>query len=114
MLDDSDWSFLIKTGIVILVAYLGVKAPELFLTNSITKRQQSMRIAFPDALDLMLICVESGMSIEHAFRKVGNEIGAALRAARRGVRAGDGRALLSAGSAPGLSQSLGAHRASIA
>jgi tight adherence protein C len=34
-----------------------------------------MRMAFPDSLDLMLICVESGMSIEHAFRKVGQEIG---------------------------------------
>ncbi|MBY6241663.1 type II secretion system F family protein [Methylosinus sp. Sm6] len=75
VLDDSDWSFLVKTGVVIFVAYLGVKAPELFLTNAIAKRQQSMRIAFPDALDLMLICVESGMSIEHAFRKVGKEIG---------------------------------------
>jgi tight adherence protein C len=35
----------------------------------------SMRQAFPDALDLLLICVESGMSIEHAFRKVAGEIG---------------------------------------
>ena len=39
------------------------------------KRQLSMRQAFPDALDLMLICVESGMSIELAFRKVSTEIG---------------------------------------
>lgn len=75
VIDDSDWSLLIKTGVVIFAAYLGVKAPELFLTNARGKRQQSMRIAFPDALDLMLICVESGMSIEHAFRKVGKEIG---------------------------------------
>jgi tight adherence protein C len=75
-LDDSDWSFLTKIGIVIFVAYVGVKTPELFIANAITKRQQSMRVAFPDALDLMLICVESGMSIEHAFRKVGAEIGA--------------------------------------
>jgi tight adherence protein C len=76
VLDDSEFSLLTQTGIVIFTAYLGVKAPELFLANSINKRQQSMRIAFPDALDLMLICVESGMSIEHAFRKVGSEIGA--------------------------------------
>ena len=34
-----------------------------------------MRRAFPDAMDLILICVESGMSIEHAFRKVAGEIG---------------------------------------
>lgn len=66
----------LKLLIVIGATYLGVKAPELFINNTITNRQTSMRQAFPDALDLMLICVESGMSIEHAFRKVGQEIGA--------------------------------------
>jgi len=75
VLDDSDWPMLTKAGIVIFATYLGVKAPELFIGNTIAKRQQSMRIAFPDALDLMLICVESGMSVDHAFRKVGQEIG---------------------------------------
>lgn len=73
--DDSDMSLLLKTMIVIGATYLGVKAPELFLSNTISNRQASMRRAFPDALDLMLICVEAGMSIEHAFRKVGQEIG---------------------------------------
>ena len=57
-------------------AYIGIKAPELYLTNTIQKRQFSMKRAFPDLLDLMLICVEFGMSIEHAFRKVGHEVGA--------------------------------------
>lgn len=65
----------IRFGIVIAAAYLGIKAPEIFLSNQIAKRQASMRQAFPDALDLLLICVESGMSIEHAFRKVSTEIG---------------------------------------
>jgi tight adherence protein C len=64
-----------KIGIVVLAVYIGVKLPELFLSNTIQKRQLSMRRAFPDALDLLLICVESGMSIEHAFRKVSQEIG---------------------------------------
>ncbi|CAM5773777.1 type II secretion system F family protein [Bosea minatitlanensis] len=68
-------SFMIKVGIAIAAAYLGIKAPEIFLSNQISKRQSSMRQAFPDALDLLLICVESGMSIEHAFRKVSTEIG---------------------------------------
>jgi tight adherence protein C len=45
------------------------------LTNTIGKRQHSIGRAFPDAMDLLLICVESGMSIEHAFRKVAQEIG---------------------------------------
>lgn len=67
---------LFKVGVVIAATYLGIKAPEVFISNTIAHRQESMQKAFPDALDLMLICVESGMSIEHAFRKVGQEIGA--------------------------------------
>jgi tight adherence protein C len=50
--------------------------PYLFLKNKITRRQLSMKRAFPDSLDLLLICVESGMSVEAAFRKVSQEIGA--------------------------------------
>ncbi|HUN11510.1 MAG TPA: type II secretion system F family protein [Rhabdaerophilum sp.] len=64
-----------RVGAVILAAYIGLKLPELYLSNLTSKRQVSMRRAFPDALDLLLICVESGMSIEHAFRKVSTEIG---------------------------------------
>lgn len=64
-----------QIGIGILAAYLGIKVPEIYLSNITSKRQFSMRQAFPDALDLLLICVESGMSIEHAFRKVSVEIG---------------------------------------
>jgi tight adherence protein C len=63
-----------KLGICILAAYLGLQAPMLFLRNAIGKRQLSIRRAFPDALDLLLICIESGMSIETAFRKVSVEI----------------------------------------
>jgi tight adherence protein C len=66
---------IVRFGVALLAAYIGVKAPELFLANTITKRQLSMRRAYPNALDLLLICVESGMSIEHAFRKVSTEIG---------------------------------------
>lgn len=75
VLDDPDSSFGFRATVVIFAVYFGVKAPELFLSNTISKRRASMRLAFPDSLDLMLICVESGMSIEHAFRKVGQEIG---------------------------------------
>jgi tight adherence protein C len=66
----------IKAGICIAAAYLGLQAPMLFLRIAIYKRQLSIKRAFPDALDLLLICVESGMSIEMAFRKVSVEIGA--------------------------------------
>jgi tight adherence protein C len=74
-INDFGQPLMIKLGIAIFGAYLGIKAPELFLSNQISKRQASMKLAFPDALDLLLICVESGMSIEHAFRKVSTEIG---------------------------------------
>jgi tight adherence protein C len=66
---------LIKFAIVLGSAWVGMRAPSLFLKNLITRRQLSIRRAFPDALDLMLICVESGMSIDAAFRKVSEEIG---------------------------------------
>jgi tight adherence protein C len=52
-----------------------MRLPDLFLKNLITRRQQSVRRAFPDALDLMLICVESGMSVDAAFKKVSEEVG---------------------------------------
>ena len=64
----------VKIGMCIVAAYAGLQAPMLFLKNAITKRQLSIRRAFPDALDLLLICIESGMSIEAAFRRVSVEI----------------------------------------
>ena len=72
----SHWqaSAMMKLGVCIGGAYLGLQAPMLFLKNNISKRQLSIRRAFPDALDLLLICIESGMSIEAAFRKVASEI----------------------------------------
>jgi tight adherence protein C len=54
---------------------LGAYLPVLLLKNRTIKRQQSIRRAWPDALDLMLLCVEAGMSIEHAFKRVSKEIG---------------------------------------
>lgn len=70
-----DLSFTSKIAILIVALYLGIKAPEIYLKNTTIKRQDSMRRALPDALDLLLICIESGMSIEHAFRRVSLEIG---------------------------------------
>jgi tight adherence protein C len=65
----------IKLGICIAAAYVGMQLPLLLLKNKIQRRQLSIKRAFPDTLDLLLICVESGMSIEAAFRKVSEEIG---------------------------------------
>jgi tight adherence protein C len=74
-LSDFGWPLTAEIGVAIAAAYIGIKAPEIFLGNQIKKRQKSMSRAVPDAMDLLLICVESGMSIEPAFRKVSQEIG---------------------------------------
>jgi tight adherence protein C len=65
----------VKIGLCLGAAYGGLQVPYLFLKNRIAKRQLQIRRAFPDALDLLLICVESGMSIEAAFKRVSQEIG---------------------------------------
>jgi|DewCreStandDraft_4_1066084.scaffolds.fasta_scaffold05841_2 tight adherence protein C len=72
---DWDQPPLIKLSVCVFAAYVGMQLPYLFLKNQIQKRQLSIRRAFPDALDLLLICVESGMSIEAAFRRVSEEVG---------------------------------------
>jgi tight adherence protein C len=65
----------IKIGLCLIATWLGMQLPFLFLKNKISHRKLSIMRAFPDALDLLLICVESGMSIEAAFRRVSEEIG---------------------------------------
>tara|TARA_R110002072_G_scaffold9910_6_gene47161 strand:- start:807 stop:1775 length:969 start_codon:yes stop_codon:yes gene_type:complete len=56
-------------------AFIGFYLPNVFVENMIARRQESIKKAFPDALDLLLICVESGMSVEAAFNKVAGEVG---------------------------------------
>ncbi|MBI1238505.1 MAG: type II secretion system F family protein [Alphaproteobacteria bacterium] len=64
-----------KLGMSAGAALVGFYVPDLFVSNMISRRQESIMKAFPDALDLLLICVESGMSIEAAFNRVASEIG---------------------------------------
>ncbi|POF34449.1 type II secretion system F family protein [Roseibium marinum] len=64
-----------KICFCIAIAGLGAFVPNLYLKNKIDKRKLSIQRAWPDALDLMLICVESGMSIEGAFQRVAEEVG---------------------------------------
>ncbi|CAO4167229.1 Type II secretion system F family protein [Methylorubrum populi] len=65
---------LIRLGLSLFAGFIGLKLPEVYLSNRISKRQADIRRAWPDALDLCLICVESGMSVENAFRRVSLEI----------------------------------------
>jgi tight adherence protein C len=74
---DLDQPAAVKVGVCLATSYFGMHVPYLFLKNKIARRQLSIKRAFPDALDLLLICVESGMSIEAAFRKVAQEVGTA-------------------------------------
>jgi tight adherence protein C len=69
------WPALQKVGVAFIGALIGFYSPDMFVNNMIQRRQTSIMRAFPDALDLMLICVESGMSIESAFTRVAGEIG---------------------------------------
>lgn len=66
-----------RYGALLFAAVIGFYIPNLYVSNVGSKRQVSIIRAFPDALDMMLICVEAGMSIEVAFQKVGREIGTA-------------------------------------
>ncbi len=65
----------IKMLIALGVGVAGFYLPNVFLENRVQKRQQSIRQAFPDSLDMLLICVQSGMSVEAAFARVAKEAG---------------------------------------
>ncbi|WP_427024520.1 type II secretion system F family protein [Aureimonas ureilytica] len=71
----ADRPFFVRCFVCILAAYAGFYAPLIFVGNASKKRAQSITRAWPDALDLLLICVESGNAIEAAFRRVADEIG---------------------------------------
>jgi len=58
----------------VLAAAAGYYLPNLFIENLAQKRQQAIKISFPEALDMLLICVQSGMSVEAAFGKVSKEV----------------------------------------
>jgi tight adherence protein C len=65
---------IVKFGMALGAGYVGFYLPNVFINNLITRRQQAITQAFPDSLDMLLICVQAGMSIEAAFGKVGREI----------------------------------------
>jgi len=69
------YATMMKVSAAFAGALIGYYLPDVFVSNRTARRQQSIMRAFPDALDLMLICVEAGMSIESAFGKVSAEIG---------------------------------------
>ena len=63
MLADYDYPPLVKVGLAIGAGYIGFYVPNMFIQNLVQRRQTSIKNAFPDALDMLLICVQSGMSV---------------------------------------------------
>jgi tight adherence protein C len=71
------WGVMPRITACVVAMMLGFYAPNIYISNVATKRRESIVGGFPDSLDLLLICVESGMSIEAALQKVSQEIGGA-------------------------------------
>lgn len=69
-----DMDILIQMSIVFAAALAGFYAPEIYIKNTIQKRQEEINITFPDALDMILVCVQGGISIEQAIDRISEEI----------------------------------------
>ena len=64
-----------RYGIVAVAFILSYKAPDIYLKNKITKRSNAIRKGLPDALDLLVICAEAGLTVDAAFNRVARELG---------------------------------------
>jgi tight adherence protein C len=71
------WGAFKKYGLVAGTLILAYKAPDLWLKNKITKRTSAIRKGLPDALDLLVICAEAGLTVDAAFNRVARELGKA-------------------------------------
>ncbi len=71
------WGPLKRYGLVAGVFILAYKAPDIFLNNKISKRSDAIRKGLPDALDLLVICAEAGLTVDAAFHRVARELGRA-------------------------------------
>lgn len=60
--------------VALIATVLGFFVPDLFVTQLITRRKEKVRLGFPDALDLLVICMEAGLGIDQALVRVGDEI----------------------------------------
>jgi tight adherence protein C len=72
-----EWGSFKKYGLVASTFILAYKAPDLWLKNKIQKRTHAIRKGLPDALDLLVICAEAGLTVDAAFGRVARELGKA-------------------------------------
>jgi tight adherence protein C len=71
----ADYTTFKRFGIFAISAIAGYKAADVYLGNLITKRTDEIRKGLPDALDLMIICAEAGLTVDVAFNRVAKELG---------------------------------------
>jgi len=71
------WSEMKKVGAMGFVLFGGYKGPEIYLKNMAGKRTNEIRKGLPDALDLLVICAEAGLTVDAAFNRVAKELGRA-------------------------------------
>ena len=71
------WGSFKRFGAFAAIVVLGYKAPDIFLSNKISKRTNAIRKGLPDALDLLVICAEAGLTVDAAFARVAKELGRA-------------------------------------
>ncbi len=62
----------------VAMVFLGLKLPDILVANAKTKRMESIRLGLPDALDLLVVCAEAGLTLDAALNRVANELGRAL------------------------------------
>jgi len=72
-----DWSPLKRLGIAAFALIGSYKAPDIIVKNKIDKRSSAIRKGLPDALDLLVICAEAGLTVDSAFHRVARELGRA-------------------------------------
>lgn len=73
----ADWTPIKRYGLVAITFIVSYKAPDLFLNNKVKKRSDAIRKGLPDALDLLVICAEAGLTVDAAFHRVAKELGKA-------------------------------------
>ncbi|MBQ0771654.1 MAG: tight adherence protein C [Parasphingorhabdus sp.] len=72
-----DWSDLKRFGVFAGSAILGYKGADIYVNNLISKRTDLIRKGLPDAIDLLVICAEAGLTVDTAFARVSKELGSA-------------------------------------
>lgn len=72
-----EWGEMKKFGVFAGALLLSYKAPDIYVSNLVTKRSAAIRKGVPDALDLLVICAEAGLTVDAAFARVSRELGQA-------------------------------------